>query len=167
MCSQTNSPPRILLVEDDDGHAELVLRGLERAGISNPLLRARNGKEALDAVQDHLIFHDSEVDDLLILLDINMPKINGFEVLRVLRDDVRTAAVPVIVITTTDDPDEIAQAYQLGCDSHLSKPFDPERFLKVAADLAVQIIAAEPTHNPNNQVFNHDTTAMMGPKRRD
>ena len=119
---------RILLAEDDDGHATLVERNLRRAGLANPLSRFRDGQEILDHLLDGEALADGYCDCIL-LLDINMPRVDGVEVLRRLKADGRTATIPTIMLTTTDDPREIERCYQLGCNVYITKPVDHEAFI--------------------------------------
>jgi CheY-like chemotaxis protein len=122
-----NEPLTILLAEDDDGHARLIERNLQRAGFVNRIVRAKDGQEALNLVRG--------VDGLppdtqfLLLLDINMPRVDGLEVLRQLKADARTAKIPVIMLTTTDDPREVERCYQLGCSVYITKPVRYEDFV--------------------------------------
>ena len=106
----------ILLAEDDDGHAQLILRNLKRAGVANEIVRVRDGQEALDFVRSQGAFADRPSNGpLLLLLDINMPRVDGIGVLQALKTDPLTAQMPVIMLTTTDDPREVERCYQLGC----------------------------------------------------
>jgi CheY-like chemotaxis protein len=118
----------IIVVEDDDGHATLVERNLRRAGLNNPIVRLRDGQEALD----YFFGPDSDghENECVLLLDINMPRIDGIEVLRRLKQDTRTATVPAIMLTTTDDPREIQRCYQLGCNVYVTKPVEYEPFIE-------------------------------------
>src|SRR5205823_2865116 len=95
----------ILLAEDDDGHASLVARNLKRAGIVNEIKHVRDGQEALDYLFCEGTHADRAPDGpILLLLDLNMPRVDGIEVLRRVKADEQTARIPVIVLTTTDDP---------------------------------------------------------------
>jgi CheY-like chemotaxis protein len=118
----------IIVAEDDDGHATLVERNLRRAGLNNPIVRLRDGQEALD----YFFGAGSEGHEAecVLLLDINMPRIDGVEVLRRLKQDKRTATIPAIMLTTTDDPREIQRCYQLGCNVYVTKPVEYEPFIE-------------------------------------
>ena len=108
-------PILIVLVEDDDGHANLVERNLQRAGLANGILRLKDGQEALDYVQGKGAHAGRPgPHPMLLLLDIKMPRVDGVEVLRQLKSDPQTALVPIIMLTTTDDPREIQRCYELG-----------------------------------------------------
>jgi CheY-like chemotaxis protein len=128
----------ILLAEDDEGHAYLVQQNLVDAGLSNKIVHARDGQEALDFI--HCAgTHQGRVPNgpLLLLLDINMPRVDGVEVLRRLKADPKTAELPVIVLTTTDDPREVKRCYDLGCSSYVTKPVDYDRFVEAIRRLGL------------------------------
>ena len=129
-----HEPLMILLAEDDDGHARLIERNLQRAGFINRVVRARDGQEALDLVRAGGPTGDAH---FLLLLDINMPRIGGVEVLRQLKADPRTARIPVIMLTTTDDPREVERCYQLGCSVYITKPVRYEDFVEALTRLGM------------------------------
>jgi CheY-like chemotaxis protein len=128
----------ILLAEDDDGHAYLIEQNLRDGGVGNVIVRARDGQEALDYVRCEGP-HAARVPNgpLLLLLDINMPRVDGVEVLRQLKADPRTEAAPVIVLTTTDDPREVRRCYELGCASYVIKPVEYDRFVEAVRRLGL------------------------------
>ena len=116
-------PLTIVLAEDDDGHATLVCRSLARAGVQNEVIRVADGQEAIDLLHGRgPVGGRPSLDELLLLLDINMPRLNGLEVLRQLKADTATASIPVIMLTTTDDPRDVEQCYRLGCCVYVVKP---------------------------------------------
>src|ERR1700741_1072242 len=119
-------PVTIILVEDDPGHAKLIEKNLERAGIGNHLLKFTNGQQVLDFFSTGSTAEISE--RYLILLDLNLPVIDAFEVLESLKKDPRTNAIPVVILTTTDNPQEIDRCYALGCNIYLTKPIGYEGF---------------------------------------
>ena len=124
-------PILIVLVEDDDGHANLVERNLKRAGVANGVLRLKDGQEAIDFVQGKGDYSGRTTSQpMLLLLDIKMPRVDGMEVLRQLKADPRTALIPVIMLTTTDDPREIQRCYELGCSVYITKPVDYQAFVE-------------------------------------
>jgi len=125
----------ILLAEDDDGHARLIERNLQRAGFINRVVRARDGQEALNMIREG----DGSATNahFLLLLDINMPRIDGVEVLRQLKADPSTAKIPVIMLTTTDDPREVERCYQLGCSVYITKPVRYEEFVDALTRLGM------------------------------
>ncbi len=121
----------ILVADDDDGHVELVRRNLRRAGVVNPIARVDRGDSALEFVRRRLAEGPVASAGLLLLLDIKMPgPIDGIEVLRVLKSEPVTAKVPVIMLTTTNDPREIQRCYELGCNVYVTKPVEPEAFME-------------------------------------
>jgi CheY-like chemotaxis protein len=143
----------IVLIEDDDGHATLVERNLRRAGISNGFVRFRDGQQALDYFfgptlapadtaaggaadrADSALPTREDLLNFVVLLDLKMPRVDGFEVLRRLKESPQTAAVPVIVLTTTDDPREIARCYELGCNVYITKPVEYDAFIEAVRRL--------------------------------
>jgi CheY-like chemotaxis protein len=128
-------PLQILLAEDDDGHARLIERNLKRAGFINQIVRARDGQEALDFVRGAA--SSPAAKQFLLLLDINMPRIDGVEVLRQLKSDPRTAKTPVIMLTTTDDPREVERCYEYGCSVYMTKPVRHEDFVEALTRLGM------------------------------
>jgi CheY-like chemotaxis protein len=132
------SPLDILLAEDDDGHAFLVQTNLKRAGIANPICRVRDGQEALDFVFREGEFANREAGQpLLMILDINMPRVDGVEVLNTLKKNPATTSMPVIMLTTTDDPREVENCYQLGCNVYITKPVAYEEFVEAVKRLGL------------------------------
>ncbi len=118
----------IVFAEDDDGHAELIRRNLHRAGLVNGLVRLRDGQEALDYFRTARGSADRD-SSCVLLLDIKMPRVDGIEVLRQMKADPKTATVPVIMLTTTDDPRDIQRCYELGCNVYITKPVEYEPFI--------------------------------------
>jgi CheY-like chemotaxis protein len=122
----------IILAEDDDGHATLVERNLRRAGLDNRFVRLRDGQEVLD----FLLGPDAPRCEMcILLLDIKMPRVDGIEVLRQLKGDARTATLPIVMLTTTDDPREIERCYHLGCNVYVTKPVEYEQFIEAVKRL--------------------------------
>ncbi|MCP4654309.1 MAG: response regulator [bacterium] len=124
----------ILLVEDDPGHARLVEKNLRRASIANEIVTVSDGQQALD----HL-FGDGERSalPLLVLLDLNLPGLDGYQVLERIKADERTRRIPVIVLTTTDDAREVARCYELGCNVYIVKPVEYEHFSEAIRKLGL------------------------------
>jgi CheY-like chemotaxis protein len=123
----------ILIAEDDDGHAELIVEGLRETGLKNQIIRFDNGSDIWDYLVDvHKEGGTENNAEYLVMLDINMPLVDGTEVLRRIknRDDMKN--IPVIMLTTTDDPREIEKCYQLGCNVYITKPVE---FIKFAETL--------------------------------
>ena len=125
-------PFTILLAEDDDGHAALTQRNIERAGFGGEVLRMRDGQEllqSLDEARDRMLAGRR----LVVLLDIRMPKVDGFEALSRIKTNPRTQSIPVYMFTTTDNPVEIARAFRLGCNAWVTKPVAYEAFATTIA----------------------------------
>ena len=144
----TETKPDILIVDDDEGHTELVRRNLRRLGITNRVIALNNGGAALDYVFRNGPFASRENGHLLVLLDINMPGgVDGFEVLRRIKEDPEKRKILVIMLTTTDDPREVDACYALGCNVYMTKPIDPTHFMEALTRLGLFIsvvsIAAE------------------------
>jgi CheY-like chemotaxis protein len=131
-------PFTLVLAEDDDGHARLVERNLKRAGLVNDILRVCDGQAALDCLHGRGIFAGRKRrGPLLLLLDINMPCVDGIEVLRQIKADRQTESIPVIILTTTDDPREIEHCYRLGCSVYVTKPVAYEAFIEAIRRLGL------------------------------
>jgi CheY-like chemotaxis protein len=128
----------IMLAEDDDGHAQLIQRNLKRAGVINDIVRTRDGQEALDYIRCQGSFANrAPAAPLLVLLDIKMPRVDGFGVLQALKAEAATAQIPVIMLTTTDDPREVEKCYQLGCSVYITKPVQYESFVDALTRLGM------------------------------
>jgi CheY-like chemotaxis protein len=131
-------PVILVIVDDDSGHLELVRRSLRRARINNPILTLGNGSEALDFVFCRGAHAGRpRGDEFLLLLDINMPGIDGVEVLRRIKADPETKKTPVLMLTTTDDPREVERCYELGCNAYFTKPMDPTAFIQAVRRLGL------------------------------
>ena len=115
---------KILLVEDDDGHARLVERNLRKVNLSNPIDRVRDGVEALEYLHNQGAFSDRSrySHPRLVLLDINMPRMDGIEVLERIKADEHLRCLPVIMLTSTDNQSEIDRCYCAGANGYVAKP---------------------------------------------
>jgi CheY-like chemotaxis protein len=142
-------PLKILLAEDDDGHASLIERNLGRAGLVNGLVRVKDGQEVVEYLRGEGAFAGREPPaNVLVLLDIKMPRMDGVEALRRLKADPQTALIPVIVLTTTDDPREVTRCYELGCSVYVTKPVDYQAFIEAVQRLGLflQVVRVPPNH---------------------
>ncbi len=127
-----------MIVEDDDGHAELIKEGLVEAGVCNPLMRFADGRGAWNYLDENRSQIAAE-GSILVLLDINMPVMNGVELLEKIKDDAELKETPVVMLTTTDDPREVDQCYKLGCNFYITKPVDFPKFAEVLKRLGLFI----------------------------
>lgn len=127
----------ILMIEDDEGHATLIQKNLRRSGIGNKIVHLQDGGEAIKYLQGDQ--SPTLQDKILILLDLNLPGIDGYEVLRRLKAEERTRRIPVIVLTTTDNPNEIDRCYQLGCNVYITKPVEYESFSDAIKKLGLML----------------------------
>lgn len=143
-------PVTILFAEDDDGHAMLVERNLKRAGVINGLIRVVDGQEALDFVRCEGKFNTRVPNGpLVVLLDINMPRVDGVEALRQIKGDPKTAHIPVIMLTTTDDPREVERCYRAGCNVYITKPVEYESFVEAIRRLGLFLQVVKQPFIPN------------------
>jgi len=130
----------ILIVEDDPGHAKLIEKNLRRGGLENPIKAFENGEQALDYLKGQGDFAGHPIDQCtLLLLDINMPIMNGVELLRILKQDTKLRNIPAIMLTSTDDQREIDECYSLGCNLYVPKPVEFNRFSEVVRELGLMI----------------------------
>lgn len=120
----------ILLAEDDDNDVRITRRAIKKGGLSATISVARDGQEALDMLFRRAPHEDAEAPDL-VLLDINLPKINGVEVLRTLKQHEVLQAVPVLMLTTSARQEDITTAYALGANTYICKPIRFARFVEV------------------------------------
>ena len=129
----------IVLVEDNDGHARLIEKNLRRANVSNPIVKLSDGQAALDYLYDEQEGYVSKPNNLplLILLDLNLPAVDGYHVLQEIKSDDRTKAIPIIILTTTDDIHEINRCYELGANVYITKPVEYEEFAEAIARLGL------------------------------
>ncbi len=111
----------ILMVEDDPGHAMLIKRSLRASGFENDIQHFKGGQEILDFLFDHHSTSNLSLSRYIILLDICMPKINGIQVLKLIKSDEMLRSIPVIMLTTTDDDEDIDLCYKYGCNGYIVK----------------------------------------------
>jgi CheY-like chemotaxis protein len=125
------------MAEDVDGHAMLVRERFESVGVHNPIIRFKDGRETWDFLSGAAKPCIETGKSYLLLLDIRMPGLDGVEVLRRAKADPRLKNIPVIMLTTTDDPREISVCYELGCNNYLTKPVEFEKFAEVIKRLGL------------------------------
>lgn len=122
----------ILLIEDNVDDERLTLRALRKNNIMNEVVVAYDGEEALS----HLFDEAAELP-AVVILDLKLPKVSGLEVLRKIRESSRTQLIPIVVVTASDDEAQIDKAYELGANSFIRKPTDPEEFSEMVLQLAM------------------------------
>jgi len=132
-----NDEVEILLVEDNPTDAELCLRALKKSKLANSVVWVKDGAEALDflfatgAYAERSVNHPPKV----VLLDLRLPKVSGMEVLRQVKEDEATRSIPVVVLTSSKEDRDVAESYQLGVNSYISKPVGFEAFAKTVSEL--------------------------------
>lgn len=134
--SQNHKPVTIVMVEDDEGHARLIERNIRRAGISNTVRHFSDGTSAIDFL---ITGADGPLlnGPALILLDLNLPDMNGVDILARIKGEARLKRTPVVILTTTDDKLEIQRCYDLGCNVYITKPVNYESFADAIRQLGL------------------------------
>ncbi|MGO9217539.1 MAG: response regulator [Streptosporangiaceae bacterium] len=132
-------PVEILLAEDEPTDADLCMRALKSKNVANHIAWVKDGAEALDFLFARGAYASRSSTDRprLLLLDIKMPLVNGFEVLRQVRADERLATMPVVIMTSSNEERDIAEAYHLGANSYVTKPVDFASFRQAVEDVAM------------------------------
>jgi CheY-like chemotaxis protein len=129
----------ILLVEDNANDVELTLHALRREKLANSLEVARDGEEALDYLfrRGRFARRDMSHQPRLVLLDLKLPKVDGMEVLRQLKNDPRTRAIPVVILTSSREERDLVNGYQLGVNAYIQKPVDFDQFRQTVKQLGL------------------------------
>lgn len=122
----------ILLVEDDPDHELLTIRALKKSNIANDIRVARDGEEAID-----MLFGADAIKPQVILLDLKLPKVEGLEVLRRIRESDLTRMLPVVVLTSSDEERDLVRSYQLGVNSYIRKPVNFTDFAEATRQLGM------------------------------
>jgi CheY-like chemotaxis protein len=141
-------PVKIIMIEDDEGHARLIERNIRKSGVNNEILPFTNGTDAIKYLfgsDGQGVAHKGEA--LLILLDLNLPDMTGTEILKRIKENRHLKAAPVVVLTTTDDTEEIKRCYELGCNVYITKPVNYESFANAIRQLGLffSVIQVPPT----------------------
>ncbi len=129
----------ILLVEDNPSDVKLTLKALQKHNLANKVFVVQDGEEALDYIFSRGKFvSNSDVEKIkVILLDLKLPKIDGLEVLRILKADEKTKSIPVVVLTSSKEESDIVESYKCGANSYIVKPVDFDQFIKSVADIGL------------------------------
>ncbi len=129
----------ILLVEDNANDEELTLRALRKGNIANNVVVVRDGAEALDYLFGRGAFASRDLTDLpqVVLLDLNLPKIGGLDVLRAIRADDRTRALPVVILTSSSEDNDLIAGYANGTNSYIVKPVEFTQFTEAVRQLGI------------------------------
>jgi CheY-like chemotaxis protein len=140
----------ILYIEDNPNDIELTLHAFKKNHLANDILIARDGEEALDLLFGKARSGDGDLYNIprVILLDLKLPKVDGLEVLKTVKSDPRTKAIPVVVLTSSREEKDIIESYRLGVNSYIVKPVDFEKFLEAVKTLGLYwlLINQPPSH---------------------
>ncbi len=132
-------PTEILLVEDNPNDVELTLRAFHKHNIANAVRVVTDGEQALDYLFARGVYADRDASALprVVLLDLKLPKIDGFEVLAAIRADPRTASLPVVILTSSSEERDVTRSYEGGSNSYVVKPVDFEQFAGAVSELGM------------------------------
>jgi CheY-like chemotaxis protein len=144
-----SNPVTIIMIEDDEGHARVIERNIRRSGVNNEIKPFTNGTDALSylfGADGSGIAHKGNA--LLILLDLNLPDTTGIDILKRVKENQYLKSAPVVVLTTTDDAQEIKRCYELGCNVYITKPVNYESFANAIRQLGLffSVIQVPPVH---------------------
>lgn len=136
---ETVEEAEILLVEDNPTDAELCIRALKKNNFANKLVWVKDGAEALDFIfaTGAYLGRQMTKGPKVILLDLRLPKVDGMEVLRRVKSDERSKTIPVVVLTSSKEDRDVAESYQLGVNSYISKPVEFDEFARTVSELGL------------------------------
>jgi CheY-like chemotaxis protein len=150
MTFRTNA---VLLVDDSSADVELTIHALKQGRLATSIAVAEDGQQALDYLFCRGVHQDRSPDDRpsVILLDLNLPKVDGLQVLKTLRSDERTKAIPIVILTSSKEPNDVVAGYRLGASAFIQKPVDFEEFRTTIQEIGVfWLVRNEP---PPPEVF--------------
>ena len=148
---------KILVVEDNRTDEALLLRALKKSGINNPIVAAKDGLEAIQYLFSFGRYEYRDVQDLpaIVLIDLNLPKVDGLEVLRRMRADYRTKLIPVAIFTSSVDEQDLINGYSLGANSYVRKPIDFMKFSRVVSQLVTYWVELNEPPPPGEKIWAH------------
>ncbi|MCD4787249.1 MAG: response regulator [Desulfobacterales bacterium] len=139
---------KILLIEDNPDDVEITLRAFKKHNLANHITVARDGEEALDIIFQRGKESAGGLRPDLILLDLKLPRVDGMEVLKQIKDNLETKVIPVIVLTSSKEESDLAESYRLGANSYIRKPVNFEKFIGVVMQLGLYwLLINEPPPN--------------------
>ncbi|MDE0855263.1 MAG: response regulator [Nevskia sp.] len=146
---QDKDLPVILLAEDDPAHRLLTVKAFQKSQLPNPVHQVQDGEELMDYLlhQGRYAGNSGAVDPKVILLDLNMPRKSGLEALAEIKSNPRLRRIPVVVLTTSDDAQDVARSYDLGANSFITKPVDFTEFTRTIRQLGdywLQLVTTPP-----------------------
>jgi two-component system response regulator len=129
----------ILLVEDNPSDVELTLRALKKRNLANKVHVVRDGAEALEFIFSTGTYAERDINHMpkVILLDLKLPKVDGLEVLRIVKSDERTKVIPVVVLTSSKEESDLVESYRLGANSYITKPVDFDKFAQTVSEMGL------------------------------
>ncbi len=132
----------VLLVEDNPRDAELTIRAFKRNNLANRLFHVRDGAEALDFLLGRGKYEDLRPEPKVILLDLKLPKVNGLELLRRIKNDPELQTIPVVIVTSSAEDPDLEAAYELGVNGYVIKPVQFEAFMEAMSRLGIYWLTA-------------------------
>jgi two-component system, response regulator len=147
----------IMLVEDNIADAVLIERALRKSGIHNPVFRAKDGLDALNYLFGSGRYEDRDPNGLpaIVIIDLNLPKMDGLELLRRMRSDYRTKLVPVAIFTGSNDEQDLINGYTLGANSYVRKPTDAAAFTRAVEGIVNYWVALNEPPPPSERIWAH------------